>query len=244
MGCGSRPHRSSSADAPLGPTAAHSTAATFFAASLCQALSAGAYTDAAAKRCAALLVATVSAVSTTLYASKAAGFTLLLPSRVPGRPVAVLRYLQWAFTTACFIRLLAGLSPDGPATRALVRRTLLATVLLLAAGAAERLLPAPAAYAALAVSMGSFGQALQGQVLLFRLGARTLSLHTDRVALASLQRATVATWALFPAGWALAEARVLGVRGEEVYFTALDVCTKFGYATFVLVAAFSFANKG
>jgi bacteriorhodopsin len=191
-----------------------------------------------------MLVSLVNAVSTTLYAGKCLGFVTVLPTRVAGQFFLPLRYVQWAFTTACLIRAVACLSPDSWHTRALLRRTLLADLVMLAACGAERYAAAPISLAAFAVGAACFVRTMSGQYALFAAGARTLSTPGDKVALAALRRMTTLTWLLFPAARVLVLLGLLGPCGEEVVFTLVDIAAKFGFSTFLLVGAFSVANKG
>jgi bacteriorhodopsin len=191
-----------------------------------------------AKKQVAICVWAVNVVSFFNYATKLAGVQSAVRT-ASGGAMRPLRYLEWSFTTSFLIRVVGVLTPDGPRARALVARTVLLDVVLIALGAAEQ--AAPRAY-----SLPLFGAALcvflpvmGGQMRLYRLGAETLSTASDAEGLDSLRRTTLLTWCLFPVARLACLLGLVGPNAQEALFTVLDVASKFGFAVFLLVGTFS-----
>ena len=185
-----------------------------------------------------MLVWALNTVSFLNYASKLAG--LQPPVRtLSGGYMRPLRYLEWSFTTACLIRVLGVLTPDGPKARALVRRTIALDVLLIGMGAAEHAAPAELKHPLFGAALCLFVPVMLGQLRLYRLGGETLSTASDAEGLSSLKRTTLATWCLFPLARLACLLGFIGPNCQELLFTSLDVASKFGFAVFLLVGTFA-----
>lgn len=237
---------------------AHSAAATAFGITSALAFQVWRWSTHPTKRSVALLVFAVTATAFVNYITKVLGLQPPLRAfALFGRGSGVLmygplRYLEWAFTTAFLIRLVACLTPEGPKAQRLLRRTLLCNECVMALGALEQWLCAAAAgggpsselqwqvaTALFCVACALFVPVMSGQAQLYRLAGETLNTPQDAAGLASLYSTTLVTWTLFPVIRGACLAGLVGSCTQEVAFVAVDLISKMGFPVFSLVGAFT-----
>lgn len=150
------------------------------------------------------------------------------------------RYLAWLAATPCLISVLGKLVPPGPsaaASRRVTTRTLVLDVLMVLSGGLERCVPSSVRGAVFVLCLALFAATVHGQLALMQAaGPNTQSGNGPQ--LRSLRLKTLVTWFLYPAVRLLTEAGGMGLNAEEVLLTVLDVVSKFGYSSLLLVSSF------
>lgn len=191
------------------------------------------------KRDVAALLTFVACMGFATYACEAAGLAAVARSRAGGY-VLPLRFAHWLTCTPCLVAVLGKLVPPGALSRQARRQTRVTAacdVAMLLLAAAEHALPRPwQRRAALGGSVALFVPTLAGQLWLMRAAATPDDVNGRP--LRQLRRTTVVTWLLYPFSRLLVVCSGLGSSGEEVALTVLDLLSKSGYASLLLVASF------